>query len=335
MKKLPLILLFLAGLLAGCGPESAAPPSTALRAWVDAPLDESILPLAPCEIVVHGSDPLRIQRLEISVDGEVLGRIENLEPADLLLSARIDWTPSGPGVYTIEARGQNGGGDWSSPARVRVTVEEELVSQPTLDLLPTAAVSLELVDCEPKITALMDTTCRQGPTTYHEPAAHLLEGESAPLLGGNQDLSWWAVQPEYLSEPCWVSGTTVEARCTPQEPEILEAPPYITRVFPTYEEIYWGDHPRRSVNIQAQSAGEIPVTGVRLYYHLAGKSDWYNSAMIPGEGDIWQAGIQAHTFKNYREVSSAVVEYYLEATNESGLVTRSPIFSNLKLKPDP
>jgi hypothetical protein len=127
----------------------------------------------------------------------------------------------------------------------------------------------------------------------------------------------------------------VEASCPPQEPEIIEAPPYITRVFPTYEEFYWGDHPRRSVNIQAQSAGEIPVTGVRLYYHLDGKSDWYNTAMIPGEGNLWQAGIQAHTFKNYREVSSALVEYYLEATNEAGLVTRSPIFSNLKLKPDP
>jgi len=335
MKKFPLILLCLAGLLAGCTPDSAVPPSSALTAWVDAPLDESTLPLAPYEIVAHASDPDQIQRLEISVDGEVQGQIENPEPARLLMTAEFSWTPLEPGVYTIEARGQNGSGEWSSPARVRVTVEEEIASQPTLELLPTAAVTLELADCEPEITALMDTTCRQGPTTYNEPAAYLLAGESAPLSGGNQDLSWWAVQPESLSELCWVSGSTVETSCPPQEPEILEAPPYITRVFPTYDEFYWGDHPRRSVTIQAQSGGEIPVSGVRLYYHLAGKSDWYNTAMIPGEGNLWQAQIQAHTFKNYREVRSAVVEYYLEATNEAGLVMKSPNFSNLKLKPDP
>lgn len=335
MKKFLLIVVFLAGLLAGCAPDSAVPPSSALTAWVDAPLDEATLPLAPYEIVAHASDPDQIQYLEISVDGEVLGQVENPDPANLLLSASINWTPPGPGVYTIEARGQNGDGEWSSPARVRVTVEEQLVSEPTLELLPTAEVSLELADCPPEITALMDTTCRQGPTTYNEPAAYLLEGDRAPLLGGNQDLSWWAVQPESLNEPCWVSGSTVETSCPPLEPELIEAPPYITWVFPTYEEFYWGDHPRRSVTIQAQSGGEIPVSGVRLYYHLAGKSDWYNSAMILGEGNLWQAQIQAHTFKNYREVRSALVEYYLEATNEAGLVTKSPNFSNLKLKPDP
>lgn len=347
MKKISLILFFLALLSAACAPDAAALPAS-LTAWIDAPLHESTIPLAPYEIVAHGSDPLQIQRLEISVDGEVLGLIENPDPAKLLLTTKLAWTPPAPGVYTIEARGQNGGGAWSSSARIWVIVAEEFPTQsalellptgtpiePTLEILPTGTPTIELATCEPEIAASTNTTCRQGPTTFNEPLAYLLEGETAPILGGNQDLSWWAIQPESLGEPCWVSGQTVETHCLPEEPEVVDAPPYITRVFPSYEEFYWGDHPLRSVTIQAQSAGEIPVTGVRLIYHLAGNPDWYNTAMIAADGEIWQASIDAHTFKNYRQVSAAVVEYYLEAVNEAGLITRSPIFNNLKLKAVP
>ena len=95
---------------------------------------------------------------------------------------------------------------------------------------------MELISCEPEITASMNTTCRQGPTTFNEPVTYILEGESAPILGGNQDLSWWAVIPESQPEPCWVSVQTVEANCLPENLETLESPPYITRVFPSHDE---------------------------------------------------------------------------------------------------
>jgi hypothetical protein len=202
-------------------------------------------------------------------------------------------------------------------------------------LLPTATPEIELTLCEPKITASTNTTCRQGPTTFNEPLTYFEESDTAPILGGNQDFSWWAVLPESKTAHCWVSDQTVNTNCLPEEPEILDTPPYITRVFPSLEEFYWGDHHLRSVTIQAQSGGEIPVTGVRLIYHLAGKSDWYNTALVNIEGEIWQAQIQAHTFKNYRDVSASVIEYYLEAENEVGLITRSPIYNNLKLKEVP
>jgi hypothetical protein len=272
--------------------------------------------------------------LEISVDGEVLDSIKNPNLDDLLLTGQLTWTPPSPGVYTIQARGQNGSGSWSSLARAKVTVQEDFQPLPDLELLPTETPTIEL-SCEPEITALMNTTCRQGPNTYHEPITYILEGESAPILGGNQDLSWWAVLPESQSDPCWVSGGTVEVSCLPDEPEILDTPPYITRVFPSHDEFYWGDNPLRSVTIQAQCGGETPITAVRLFYHLAGKSDWYNTAMISAEGGIWQAQIQAHTFDGYNTIDSAVVEYYLQATNQAGLTSKSALFTDLILKEVP
>ena len=334
MKKTSLLVLSIA-LLAGACTSQVSPVSSSLAAWIDAPLDQSTIPLAPYQIVAHGSDPGQIILLEITVDGEVLSVIENPNPGDLLLAGKADWTPPAPGVYTIQARGQNSSGDWSNYARARVTVQEEF--QPLLDLeiQPTETPVTDLGSCEPEITAIMNTTCRQGPTTYNEPIIYLLEGDSARILGGNQDLSWWAVLPESQSDPCWVSGGIVEITCLPEDPEIIESPPYITRVFPSHDEFYWGDNPRRSVTIQAQCGGEIPLTGVRLIYHLEGKAAWYNTAMVAAGGEIWQAEIHAHTFEGYSSIESAVVEYYLEATNESGLTTKSPLFSNLLLKHSP
>lgn len=334
MKKISLMCIAVAMLIAACTPEGTPDP-TSMTAWIDAPLHESTIPLAPYEIVAHGSDPGQVNKLEISVDGEVVEAITNPDPAELLFSVQLTWTPPAPGTYTIQARAQNSNGDWSKTALARVHVDNEFKPQPVLEILPIETPSLELVKCEPQVLATTNTTCRQGPSTYNAPVVYLLEGESAPVLGGNQDLSWWAVLPQSQDAPCWVSSQIVEVTCIPENPAILESPPYITRVFPSHDEFYWGDNPLRSVTIQAQCGGEIPVTGVRLFYHLAGKTDWYNTAMIPAGGEIWQAQINAFTFNGYKTINSAVIEYYLEAANQAELITRSPLFNNLKLKKVP
>jgi hypothetical protein len=306
-----------------------------LRAWIDAPISGSTIPLAPYQIVAHSSDPVEIRSLEISIDGTILDEVENPDPSNLLFTASLFWTPPGPGVYLIQARGKNSQGDWSAPAHARVIVEENVQPLPSLEIIPSATPEQVIVSCQAEVSALMNTTCRTGPSTYHEPLAYLLEGEEAAFLGGNQDQSWWAVLPVSQEEPCWVSGQTVQTSCLPDVIETLESPPYITRVFPSYEEFYWGDHSRRSVTIQAQCGGESPVTSVQLIFHVAGRSDWYTTTMTTSTEGIWQAQIQAHAISGYNSISSAQIEYYLEANNETGLKTRSPLFNNLVLKEVP
>jgi hypothetical protein len=117
--------------------------------------------------------------------------------------------------------------------------------------------------------------------------------------------------------------------------ERLDSPPFITRVFPSHDEFYWSDNPLRSVTIQAQCGGEKPVTGVKLIFHVAGKSNWYTLNMVSNSAGIWQADIQAHSVSGYNTIQSAIIEYYLEATNEIGLMTQSPLFNNLRLKDSP
>jgi hypothetical protein len=329
-----LSILGVALLASACSPATSAPSSEVIS-WIDAPLNGSTLPLAPYEIVAHGSAPDSVQTLEISINGEILGVVKNPNPGDLLFTAKLDWSPSAAGEYLIQARTETANGQSSALALARVEVIENYQPPISLELLPSTTPTLELVSCDPGITATMNATCRRGPSPYNVPTAYLLEGDTAAILGQNRDASWWAIQPDALEEPCWLSGTTVTASCIQGDLELLESPPYITRIFPTNLEIYWGDNPQKTTTIQAQSGGEIPVAAVRFIYHLAGKAQWYNISMTPTSEDIWHVVLDARNIAGYRDIESAVIEYYIEATNQAGLFTKSVILNNLKLKKMP
>jgi hypothetical protein len=337
MRKTILIFLsttVLALLVSACG-ASGPSISPGLISWIDAPLNDSTLPLAPYQIVAHGSAPDTVEALEISVNGEILSVVNNPDPGDLLFTVKLGWTPPSAGEYLIQARSQNSGGQWSDPALARVVVSEDDQPSIALEFNPTETPTPEPISCDPEIRATMNTTCRMGPSTYNDPAVYLLEGESAPVLGRNQDSSWWAVQPDTLEQACWVSGTTATSVCIPEDLEILESPPYITRVFPSNPEIYWGDNPQKTTTIQAQCGGEIPVTNVRFIYHLAGKAQWYNISMVLTSEDVWHVTLDARNIDGYRDIESSIIEYYIEATNQAGLFTKSAILNNLKLKKMP
>ena len=63
-------------LLAGCVwplPQAAAGP----QAWIDAPLDHSVFPIGPVEVVTHGSDPGGIVQIEVSANGQAIAPSSN------------------------------------------------------------------------------------------------------------------------------------------------------------------------------------------------------------------------------------------------------------------
>jgi len=115
------LLLFLAFCLtlAGCSqakvdlPEAGDPV-----AWIDAPLDGMLLPLAPYEIVFHITDDSPMKRGEVTINGSVLAHVEASSGGNLV-TLRYLWTPSANGRYTIQVRGQNQDGAWSAPAQVQ------------------------------------------------------------------------------------------------------------------------------------------------------------------------------------------------------------------------
>ena len=332
---IPFLILILFGLIfAGCDASQISTSDVQLQAWIDAPLNESVIPLAPYEVVAHASDPSEISSLELYINGEIINTLLNTDTDQLLITFRQSWTPPSPGTYNIQVRAKNGSGEWSDFADVNIRVEDQ-VSVPAVDLIPSDPPPLSLDKCEPSLIASMNATCRSGPTPYHDPVVYLLEGDQAAIIGRNLDWTWWYISIPETENFCWISAQTVNSDCLPEDLEPVQSPPYITRIIKSGTEFYWGDNPNKTITVQAQVGGEGSITSVRFIYHLKDKGDWQSKQMLNTSGEIWEITLSALEVNHYQEISSSFLEYYLEAKNEYDLTTKSALFGDLKLKKVP
>jgi hypothetical protein len=123
------LAFFLAVALVACnlpqqgGAGLVMPTGDALpRAWIDAPLEASWLPLGPYEVVFHGSALAGVARGELSVNGALEATLANTEPGATLAVFRANWTPSAAGKYVVRARAVDKNGRWSDYSTVTVIV---------------------------------------------------------------------------------------------------------------------------------------------------------------------------------------------------------------------
>ena len=155
----PAILIVL---LSGCNLPGAASDNTwpasqgKLQAWVDAPLNETRIPLnVPYTVVCHGADPAEVATVEFSVGGSVAQTLTAAEKNHMLLTAKFNWLPSVPGRTVLECRAQNASGTWSEPARAIVLVEDAtptITSTLTVTSTPTATMTFTPTPVPAEIT---------------------------------------------------------------------------------------------------------------------------------------------------------------------------------------
>lgn len=100
--------------LGGGGPET----------WIDAPLDKMHLPLAPYEVVFHGSSEAAITQMELQINDQPAALPPRSEASQNLVTMKFVWVPVAPGEYVLRARSQEAGGAWSNEAQVTVWVGE-------------------------------------------------------------------------------------------------------------------------------------------------------------------------------------------------------------------
>lgn len=112
MKTRKLLLFAVCLLLAACNmPQN---PASGARAWIDAPLDKSTLPMAPYEVIFHAYAPGNPAAVQFSINGQnvEMGSVDLSQP---LVTVHYQWKPDHPGQYILMASSQDGKGNWSSP----------------------------------------------------------------------------------------------------------------------------------------------------------------------------------------------------------------------------
>ena len=132
--KVPVYLFIITLLMSACGSKTGGP-----QTWLDRPLDNSILPLAAQIIQAHASDITGIAKFEFYVDDALLSSVAG--SGDRLSEASVEWTPPGPGNYTIKAMAINNQGSSGPATQVHVVVGGTAV--PVKDTLtPASALPL-------------------------------------------------------------------------------------------------------------------------------------------------------------------------------------------------
>ncbi len=170
MKTLHFFMLsiLMITLISACAKTAELPAKTGSpQAWIDAPLDGARLPLAPYEIVFHITDDSLVTNGELSINGSIISVMPNPAGETNLATLRYLWSPSEPGVYTLQVRAQGNNGIWGDYTRVVVEIGEPtptltftpvFTETPTATFTPTATATLT-----PTNTPTATATRRPGP----------------------------------------------------------------------------------------------------------------------------------------------------------------------------
>ena len=130
-------LAVIVGLLAGCSPPAF---SGGASAWIVVPLDGLSFPnVQAIKIAGHAASPGGVRRVEILIDGALLTTINDPPMQGGLAAFHVEWAPSAPGEYTIQAVAYGADGTASLPDSARVSFGEGIatpVVTPAISVTP-------------------------------------------------------------------------------------------------------------------------------------------------------------------------------------------------------
>jgi len=216
-------------LVTACGGSTQGPTT-----WIDRPLDGMHVPLAKVTLLAHASDVDGVASIEFSLSMDLLSSVDT--GGERLGQASMEWTPPGPGVYQIVARGIDTGGNYGPQASALITVGELPASAappPAAEEPPTATPALQSTSSStpsptpggPSLTLIQNAHCRAGPGTVYASQEVLAKGVSVPIEGRNADNSWvWVRVPEG-NRHCWVSVAAGQVTGDLTGAAVVAAPP--------------------------------------------------------------------------------------------------------------
>ena len=369
-STLGVLICALAILVVGCSPPaSQLAAQSGPVAWIDAPLNGTTLPLAPYEVVFHGSASSGVGWVEFSVDGTVLFGNAPPDAGQSLVTVRQVWSPQFPGNYTLQARAQDQMGVWGEYATAVVTVEGEVSSQTPS---PTA--------CIPSASFSVGGSCHAGPATDHPAVANFSPDQTALVNGRNGDGSWWRITIPSTAQQCWIPASSAVVAC-PEAVPVVEGPtlvpPTYTPTFaptwtPTFApvipvvpivtdtpvalppviappsastDVFYSDNKCGGMVVVISAIVDDPsgVSSVTLNYQLKDKTsgaetEWTALPMdrlfsTQATHANWMRSLDAQKhFANANSSHEYALRYYVVAANALGLTAQTPIYENVTFK---
>jgi len=147
------------------------------------------------------------------------------------------WVPKAPGTYELQVILETSAGGQHISKPISVIVEGEATPQteaplpltgtPTETLTPTSTSTPD----KAKVTADQNVNCRKGPSTAYNDVGALLQGQTAPITGRNQENSWYYI--DLNGSQCWVWSGAVVATGNVNGQPLVAAPPLPITVTPS------------------------------------------------------------------------------------------------------
>jgi hypothetical protein len=141
---------------AATGSGSDVITSAGPAAWIDDPLDGSVLPgdAGQVTVVAHATDPDGIVEIVLTVDGDDVDST-GTGGGDLETADDLRWTPRGPGTYELRVFGRDPSGATTPPgiAKVQVGTDEEQPATTTTTTGPADSTSSTDVALDSTTTA--------------------------------------------------------------------------------------------------------------------------------------------------------------------------------------
>jgi len=269
-KKLIIGMLILALGVSSCSmptSDQAADESnsSAVRAWFDAPLPNSVfyLPNPICQIVAHGASPNGIASFELSVNGAVAGNIPSPDTGGSLVTLTRDCGLSQPGEYALQIRAQDNTGAWSAFAETSLIIALPEETSPPVTEPPAT---------EPPASTETPTTQPTGNVSIERISTNLVSLGSAAC--GPMDVTIAA----RATAPKGIKVVVLFYRFEPGSPSGFES----ASMNPLGGDLYQG-----SINPTSLFAGSTPFNQATLQYQVVvQQNDGDTSIRTPLMADI-------------------------------------------------
>jgi hypothetical protein len=246
-------------LLAACAPAASATTSGSARAWVDQPVTNALLPLAPFTIRGHASRPGGgIVKMAFLVNSIEVGNA-GTDATAAIVASETEWVPSSPGEYSIQVQAFSADGvSVSEASQVCVSA---LATEPLAGFLgdcnsplqvnllspgtptPTATA---LPNCSPQGKVNKDINLRSGPSTSFPVLTSLVAGTSVLLVGVSADRTWLVIQVKNSDTRYWVTAGAI----TPAS-DLICLPVVVSPPTPTPTDVPPTDTPAPSFSCSA------------------------------------------------------------------------------------